>query len=125
MNDGEHQSRLDISNINGLFIDMNQIFHMAAQMTYGYGEYEDVGECKDIDKEKSFHDKIIIILEGVINDVKPKEYLGIFVDGLAPVAKIQQQRERRYRTASLFPPQPNKFDSCSISPGTPTMEKNR
>ena len=62
--------------------------------------------------------------------IKPTQTVFIAFDGVAPVAKLQQQRTRRYK--SQFTEQVNKeikpdyspsFDRCAITPGTNFMKK--
>jgi len=43
-------------------------------------------------------DNVVIYLDYLINYVKPTELIFIAIDGVAPVAKIKQQRLRRYKS---------------------------
>ena len=64
-----------------------------------------------------------------INQVKPSENVYITFDGVAPVAKLENQRNRRYKTeftnkvlskANIVK---NSWDTTAITPGTPFMKK--
>lgn len=92
-----------------LFIDGNAALHPAA---------------KDSDGEVD----IIMInftkfLEEVLQITEPHS-LSCAIDGVAPVAKIQQQWIRRWLSArGLKESGPPKWDSALLSPGTPLMDK--
>lgn len=61
--------------------------------------------------------------------VKPKKTVIIAFDGVAPVAKLENQRNRRYKTeftSSLLARsgiEKNSWDTTAITPGTPFMTK--
>ena len=84
-------------------------------------------------------------VDKLIGIIKPKKFIYMAVDGVAPRAKMNQQRSRRFRAAiestkgaeiekgilkewkrlGLEHPKENKksFDSNTITPGTPFMAK--
>ena len=73
---------------NNFYLDSNSIIYDAIQ------------KC-DIslpDFEKQLGDEIIFQLEQHIFDVNPTNKTIIAFDGIAPMAKIQQQRERRFKS---------------------------
>lgn len=74
---------------------------------------------------------VISKLEEYIRIVKPKKTIMISLDGTPPVAKLEQQRQRRYKswyTASLSKHKPTNdtvvyFDTINITTGTPFMKQ--
>lgn len=102
-----------------LTLDLNQIIHDSA------GKYlKEVVKKEGEDQysqalEKTFEDIFNTILNLVI-EVNPSTVLYIAVDGVAPFAKINQQRNRRYKSALNKKPDAI-FDSNAISPGTEFM----
>jgi len=74
---------------------------------------------------------VFIKIDEYINIIKPTDNLFIAFDGVAPVAKLDQQRERRYK--SLFQTKisrsiykdtkPDPWNTSAITPGTLFMKK--
>lgn len=62
-------------------------------------------------------------IQSYIDNVQPSNVVFIAFDGVAPMAKMCQQRVRRYKSAfteKVFPTTSN-FNSCHITPGTQFM----
>jgi len=123
------------SNIASLSFDLNSIIHGCAQIVYGYGEGESdqrIDYIENLYKENP--DKAANQLENelfkligdtilrIVMRIQPQKLLVLAVDGVAPLAKINQQRSRRYRAASERKPDSKiRFDSNCITPGTDFM----
>ena len=100
------------------YIDFNGIIHGSSAKII----------AKHIDSSK--YDKELIEQEiceqvktdllDVIGTIKP-DFLLIAIDGVAPRAKMEQQRKRRYCSVKEKREQRQVFDSNSISPGTTFM----
>ena len=87
----------------------------------------------DIDK-KSFEERLIenvcIKINEYITLIKPNQYVFIAFDGVAPVAKLEQQRTRRYKSSfetklikKLGKTDNKVWDKTAITPGTEFMTK--
>ena len=122
--------------VSSLAIDMNSLFHQAAGLTYGYAEDETIESLKERKYEKRKREKqaeetepqilkmelfsnIWTMVINIMNQVRPQDALIIAVDGMAPMGKIQQQRQRRYK--SSLERRSKIFDSNAFSPGTDLM----
>ncbi|SPQ27399.1 c8e39d56-f89c-4092-b2d9-03b55bb07610 [Thermothielavioides terrestris] len=125
---------------DNLYLDMNGIVHPCSHP-------EDKPAPKD---EEEMMIEIFKYTDRVVNMVRPRKLLMIAVDGVAPRAKMNQQRSRRFRAAqeakekeqdrqqllkmlrkengSNAKEEPvetvvkKAFDSNSITPGTPFMD---
>jgi 5'-3' exonuclease len=130
----ESQKVINI-HVDELYIDTNSLLHRAAQWVYGYGDqYGGKPGVSDPSYEEVGKRVIHLILESIIL-TKVKYTLVIAVDGPAPLAKVQQQRQRRTIAAAKANmasevdeesqegiDQPASFDPSMISPGTPFMD---
>ncbi|KAF9582422.1 5'-3' exoribonuclease 2 [Lunasporangiospora selenospora] len=118
-----------------LYLDMNNIIHPCCKPE---------GKPPPTSEDEMFV-AIFAYIERIVNMVRPRKMLYMAVDGVAPRAKMNQQRSRRFRTAQeakakaaseeaaweeLTPEmkakRPNvdsqqRFDSNCITPGTPFM----
>ncbi|XP_061652278.1 5'-3' exoribonuclease 1 isoform X1 [Phyllopteryx taeniolatus] len=118
----EHQ----IPEFDNLYLDMNGIIHQCS-----HPNDEDVHFR--ISEEKIFAD-IFHYLEVLFRIIKPRKVFFMAVDGVAPRAKLNQQRGRRFRSAKEAEdkikkaldkgevlPTEARFDSNCITPGTEFM----
>jgi len=111
-----------------LYLDMNGIIHNCTH--------------KDSDSPtfRMTEDKMFIAIfnyiEHLFSKIKPKKLFFMAVDGVAPRAKMNQQRARRFRTAldaerarekaikeGIEMPEEDPFDSNCITPGTEFMAR--
>jgi 5'-3' exonuclease len=85
------QNKLN-ANPDVLYIDANCLFHPQC--------FKVLELVTDTDEklEKLMIKRILAYIDYLIDYVKPSQYTYIAVDGVAPVAKIGQQRKRRYRS---------------------------
>ena len=104
----------NIKNINNLFIDSNSII------------YDSLNFENFINKtqfEKYIIENVIDKLQIIIKNINPKNKTFIAFDGVPPIAKLTQQKNRRYKShyqAKLFD-KPVLWDTCAITPGTNFM----
>ncbi|KNG90239.1 putative exonuclease Kem1 [Aspergillus nomiae NRRL 13137] len=117
-----------IPEFDNLYLDMNGIIHNCTH--------------KDSDSPtfRMTEDKMFIAIfnyiEHLYGKIKPKKLFFMAIDGVAPRAKMNQQRARRFRTAldaevakekaisqGVEMPKEDAFDSNCITPGTEFMAK--
>lgn len=116
---------------NNLFIDSNSIIYDSVLQLKN-----DLNIKKEtkIPSKKVFEQKILdqvfIKLSKYINDLKPTDLVYIAFDGVAPCAKLHQQRTRRYKSniekkifEQLNLPVDQIWNTCAITPGTEFMNK--
>ena len=83
-----------LNNIDDLLIDANCLIHPEC--------FKVLAENKNFNNLDSLENKMLIeitnYLKLIINYVQPKKTIYIAIDGVAPVAKIKQQRSRRFKS---------------------------
>ncbi|OAX79226.1 hypothetical protein ACJ72_06455 [Emergomyces africanus] len=111
-----------------LYLDMNGIIHNCTH------------NDSDSPTFRMTEDKMFIAIfnyiEHLYGKIKPKQLFFMAIDGVAPRAKMNQQRARRFRTAldaelakekaikqGIEMPKEDAFDSNCITPGTEFMAK--
>ncbi|CUS09595.1 unnamed protein product [Tuber aestivum] len=132
-----HLVHLRTLKADNLYLDMNGIVHPCS--------HPEEGEAPET--EEAMMLAVFAYTERVVNMVRPRKLLMIAVDGVAPRAKMNQQRSRRFRSAQeakekedetaqlieqMEKRQGSKFgddlknkkiwDSNAITPGTPFMD---
>ena len=118
----------DIPEFDNLYLDMNSILH-----TCTHGNDDDI--TKRMTEEEVFA-KIFSYIDHLFQTIKPQKVFYMAIDGVAPRAKMNQQRARRFRTAMDAEhllqkaikngepiPSGEPFDSNCITPGTEFMAK--
>ena len=114
--------------VDYLYIDANCLFHPKCFETLSENQYDELKEL-----QKKMFKNIVDFLDYLEKYVSPTTKMYIAVDGTAPMAKIIQQRKRRYKTEldtfmkneikmkygiSIL----NEWSNTSITPGTEFME---
>jgi len=107
--------------IDNLYIDSNSIIYDCISM---------INYKNDKDFQATLLKNICEKIEGYINIIRPKKRIFIAFDGVAPVAKLSQQKNRRYKSwyQNMISQNINnsdnvkRWDSCSITPGTSFMK---
>ncbi|XP_006895177.1 PREDICTED: 5'-3' exoribonuclease 1 [Elephantulus edwardii] len=120
----EHQ----IPEFDNLYLDMNGIIHQCSHPNDDDVHFR-------ISDDKIFSD-IFHYLEVLFRIIKPRKVFFMAVDGVAPRAKMNQQRGRRFRSAKEAEdkikkaiekgetlPSEARFDSNCITPGTEFMAR--
>jgi len=114
--------------VDNFYLDMNGIIHPC---THGNNESEIV-----VMDETAMFKKIFGYVDRLYKIVRPRKLLYLAVDGVAPRAKMNQQRSRRFRASKEaeelsatilardgYLPEGDKFNSNCITPGTDFMLK--
>ena len=106
--------------INNLYMDCNSIIYDAIRSIDFSSSTETAN--KDIIK------KVIVKIEEYISLISPDNTIFIAFDGVAPVAKLEQQRTRRYKSwyqneisKSILKKSNSNWDTTAITPGTEFM----
>ncbi|XP_065219617.1 5'-3' exoribonuclease 1 isoform X2 [Planococcus citri] len=118
----------DIPEFDNLYLDMNGIIHNCSHPN-------DYDPHFRITEEKIFKD-IFHYIEVLFRIIRPQKLFFMAIDGVAPRAKMNQQRGRRFRSAKEAAdrekevmkkgeklPEADRFDSNCITPGTPFMAR--
>ncbi|KAG5486685.1 hypothetical protein LSCM1_07938 [Leishmania martiniquensis] len=114
--------------VDNLYLDVNGIIHNCTHPN-------DVDATRRSPTEKEMIEAMFVYLEKLFNAIQPRKYFLLAVDGVAPRAKMNQQRQRRYRAGyemmiareealamgEEVPEEKDVFDSNCITPGTPFM----
>ncbi|KAK3858374.1 hypothetical protein Pcinc_035435 [Petrolisthes cinctipes] len=117
-----------IPEFDNLYLDMNGIIHICSHPNDNDPHFR-------ITEEKIFKD-IFHYIEVLFRLIRPREVFFMAVDGVAPRAKMNQQRSRRFRSAREAVesekrakergedlPKEARFDSNCITPGTEFMAR--
>lgn len=116
-----------IPEFDNLYLDMNSFIHTC---THGN---DDEGVTQKMSDEE-LYSRIFTYIDHLFLMIKPKKVFYMSIDGVAPRAKMNQQRSRRFRTAMDTEkalqkamdegeeiPKGDAFDSNCITPGTEFM----
>jgi len=121
---------------NSLLMDCNSIVYDAVRTMEGVGETSvPYKHHAKVDYEAEIISRVISRIREIIHSVQPSDFVYVTFDGVAPFAKMEQQRTRRYKssymstldfenntrsTGSAF--LPKSWNTASITPGTAFME---
>ena len=121
------KNELDVPEIDNLYLDLNGIIHNESHKYFC-----DASQINETTKQ--IYLDVCEVIKGIVHLIKPKKLLMISVDGVAPRAKMNQQRIRRFRKElnsqkeeeeqKMNKDKENKdviFDSNAISAGTKFM----
>ena len=100
--------------INNFYLDCNSIIYDIVRTT----------EYTNIDKyEQTVIQDVCKKIEHYIKTIKPCDNIFIAFDGVPPVAKLSQQKNRRYKNwyQNMIFNTSNKWDTTNITPGTRFM----
>ncbi|KAF7191855.1 5'-3' exoribonuclease 1 [Pseudocercospora fuligena] len=118
-----------IPEFDNLYLDMNGIIHNCT-----HNDSDSVTKAR-LSEDEMFI-KIFNYIEFLFGKIKPQKLFFMAIDGVAPRAKMNQQRSRRFRTAldaekardkaiaeGRELPKEDPFDSNCITPGTEFMAR--
>jgi 5'-3' exoribonuclease 1 len=98
-----------LNNIDYLFLDLNCLIHPC---------------CRELTCEKTMIDNIINNINKLIDYTEVNKLIFIAIDGIAPLAKMKQQKQRRYIKSLQSKYIKNQsWNTNSISPGTIFMNQ--
>lgn len=112
-----HPPKVDI-----LAIDLNGLFHLCAQKVFRYGNVSTLL----LQKNRSQNQNVILFreicrkIERLCLDIHPQKKLILCVDGVAGLGKMNQQRQRRFKTGLTM--DTDLFNPSSFTPGTKLMD---
>lgn len=108
------------TSFHSLYMDCNSII---------YDTYHQMSKTSTTNtfSEAGLIQSVIYKIDEYIRHISPNNVVYIAFDGVAPVAKMKQQRTRRYKSlymASILPPAHSEpWNTSAITPGTPFMGK--
>ncbi|KAI8367771.1 XRN 5'-3' exonuclease N-terminus-domain-containing protein [Blakeslea trispora] len=117
-----------IPEFDNLYLDMNGIIHNCSHNNNDNAHFRIT--------EEQIWIGVFNYIDHLFSKIKPKKFFFLAIDGVAPRAKMNQQRSRRFRTArdaeelrqkaltkgEELPPE-DPFDSNCITPGTEFMKR--
>lgn len=120
------------SKVSRLFLDLNCCIHGCKNRVLQEYKGDIITKQQTIDFENKVIAEVIRTINRFCEETRPTELLWIAVDGVVPLAKMVQQRERRMRAVEdrkhirdIYVregrPLPKEWDSNAITPGTPFM----
>jgi len=120
---GQPQEPIDV-----LALDLNGLFHPVAQKVFQYGSHAPpvhyLSRPKPVRPRSMLHlfKEICEKIEYCRRICKPRKKLILCVDGVAGLGKMNQQRQRRFRTAKALEETSQTFNPNAFTPGTKLMD---
>lgn len=112
--------------IDNLALDLNGLFHPVAQKVYQYGNY--APPTRFLTRAPPRPKSLIHLFRAVTDKIeycrnvcRPRKRLILCVDGVAGLGKMNQQRQRRFRTGKAQEPGQS-FNPNAFTPGTKLMD---
>lgn len=109
------------TNVDNLYIDSNSIIYDAIKSI----NYDSKNKNYENEVKKWVCDKLLVY----VNTINPKNNILIAFDGVSPVAKLEQQRNRRYKTwytndflEKVQSDKKEMWDTTAITPGSEFMK---
>lgn len=88
-----------VRHADNLYIDLNSFLYQASAAEDGHGPSDGVATIEEV--EERVIQRLFVLLDDVIlSIVQPKLLVYLAVDGVSPLGKISQQRNRRLRHAA-------------------------
>ena len=105
----------NVEKVDNLFMDCNSIVYDVLRTM----------DVSNIDFENELINSVILKIEDYIQEIKPSKCVMIAFDGVAPFAKMNQQKTRRYKSELLVKKNVVKkntgWSTSNITPGTNFM----
>lgn len=119
-----------MSSTDVLYLDANCLIHPQTRKVLD--AYPDLTDREEL--EELMLDRIVRYIEYLIEFTQPQKMVYIAVDGVAPAAKVKQQRMRRFKSmkykrqvnaikSKYGLDKPDPWNSTAITPGTEFMQK--
>lgn len=113
--------------IDNLALDLNGLFHPVAQKVYQYGNY--APPMRFLTRSNPRPKAMIHLFRAITDKIeycrqvcRPRKRLILCVDGVAGLGKMNQQRQRRFRTAKSLEGAEQTFNPNAFTPGTKLMD---
>lgn len=104
--------------VSRLYIDIQQFIHKAIRaIEADILNYEGNPSNKPVLNDDNLIQRYIDDLIDLIKTLNPRDFIGIFFDGIPPISKVVEQRSRRYAMTLA----PSSFNRAKITPGTGFM----
>ncbi|UJR17533.1 hypothetical protein I4U23_004428 [Adineta vaga] len=111
--ENEQTSNFDGVEVDNLYLDMNEIIYLCANL-------DDLSTLKS---EDEIIQGVFEYIDEIFSIIHPRNLIYMSIDGVAPKAKMHQERVSLYNYAKKHPSDNEQFTKCDIKPGTMFMSK--